>query len=295
MTVANKFTYDPYKHMWESSKIQITIEPKAFDNGSLRRAHRMKIDSEDKYVAKFPISGGRHKTSNCTDDVVTQAIASRWADKYNKENVPSTIKFIEAFIVTYEENGKVKSCCCEEYMSGDFKKFNNNDDYHDNNRCTPDAFSHYTWEKSKHTILVCDIQGVGNLWTDPQILTINGNDFSLGNTGRTGIRRFLSTHICNPICKSLNLPATSRRATSPIAQKSTVLQKPHVVWGMRIYKKDGKFYLSDIKENSLAHERGLRDGHVIELVNDVAITSDYSMGDIKKLFINKDLRVQCSF
>jgi hypothetical protein len=30
------------------------------------------------------------------------------------------------------------------------------------------AFSHFTWEASGRTLMVCDIQGVGDLWTDPQ-------------------------------------------------------------------------------------------------------------------------------
>ena len=42
-------------------------------------------------------------------------------------------------------------------------------------RQTPQAFSHFTFEKSGHELIVVDIQGVGDLYTDPQIHTANGN------------------------------------------------------------------------------------------------------------------------
>jgi len=33
------------------------------------------------------------------------------------------------------------------------------------------AFSHFSWVHSKGRELVCDIQGVGLIWTDPQVRT----------------------------------------------------------------------------------------------------------------------------
>jgi len=38
-------------------------------------------------------------------------------------------------------------------------------------RNTPHAFSHWTWEHSRGRDIVVDIQGVGDLYTDPQIHT----------------------------------------------------------------------------------------------------------------------------
>ena len=46
-------------------------------------------------------------------------------------------------------------------------------------RQTPQAFSHFTFEKSGHELIVVDIQGVGDLYTDPQIHTANGDYTSL--------------------------------------------------------------------------------------------------------------------
>lgn len=50
-------------------------------------------------------------------------------------------------------------------------------------RHTPQAFSHFTFERSGHELIVVDIQGVGDLYTDPQIHTMDGmciNNIILG-------------------------------------------------------------------------------------------------------------------
>ena len=73
--------------------------------------------------------------------------------------------------------------------------------YADGCWCYDQAFSHFTWEASTHTILVCDIQGVGDTWTDPQIHSFNGEGYGKGNMGNDGIQKFLESHKCNEICK----------------------------------------------------------------------------------------------
>ena len=58
----------------------------------------------------------------------------------------------------------------EKYIGGEYKKHNNNYGYvAEDDRSTPQVFSHFTYEASGHTLLVCDIQGVGDLYTDPQM------------------------------------------------------------------------------------------------------------------------------
>ena len=36
-------------------------------------------------------------------------------------------------------------------------------------RNTPQAFSHFTYEASEQKILICDVQGVNDIYTDPQV------------------------------------------------------------------------------------------------------------------------------
>ena len=80
----------------------------------------------------------------------------------------------------------------------------------DEQRNTPQAFSHFTYEKSGRTLLVCDIQGVGDLWTDPQIHSIKEDAYGKGNLGQQGIDKFLESHKCNEICRWLKLDASAR-------------------------------------------------------------------------------------
>ncbi|MES1916812.1 MAG: hypothetical protein MHM6MM_008598, partial [Cercozoa sp. M6MM] len=73
-------------------------------------------------------------------------------------------------------------------------------------RATPQAFSHFTFEASGRQLLICDVQGVSDLYTDPQIHSRDGRGFGKGNLGERGFRRFLATHRCNAICRYLRLP-----------------------------------------------------------------------------------------
>ena len=53
--------------------------------------------------------------------------------------------------------------------------------------------------------MVVDIQGVGNRYTDPVVLTPDGRGYGAGNIGRKGMDEFFETHRCNPICLGLGL------------------------------------------------------------------------------------------
>ena len=54
---------------------------------------------------------------------------------------------------------------------GDYVKYNSNSGYINDKtlRRTPQAFSHFTFERSGHQLIVVDVQGVGDLYTDPQV------------------------------------------------------------------------------------------------------------------------------
>lgn len=56
-------------------------------------------------------------------------------------------------------------------------------------------------------MLICDIQGVNDLYTDPTVHTWNGTEFGDNNLGLRGMALFLYSHTCSPLCQKLGLPA----------------------------------------------------------------------------------------
>ena len=68
-------------------------------------------------------------------------------------------------------------------------------------RNTPQAFSHFTYQHSDGQMVVCDIQGVHDMYTDPQIHTLDGKGYGQGNMGKGGIEKWIQSHVCNDICK----------------------------------------------------------------------------------------------
>ncbi|CBH13826.1 myosin heavy chain kinase A, putative [Trypanosoma brucei gambiense DAL972] len=109
----------------------------------------------------------------------------------------------------------------EPKLGGHFTKYNSNygDVYEDDKHCKTDsqkrkrqymlhvaeAFSHFTLVDSVGSMLLCDLQGVNDLLTDPQIHTEDGRGLGLGNMGVEGITKFVVNHKCNEICEGLDL------------------------------------------------------------------------------------------
>ncbi|CCW69885.1 unnamed protein product [Phytomonas sp. Hart1] len=82
---------------------------------------------------------------------------------------------------------------------------------------TAESFSHYTLVESGGSMLVCDIQGVNDLFTDPQIHTEDGKGLGMGNMGQDGIDKWIENHNCNESCQALGLQPLGH-APKPISK-----------------------------------------------------------------------------
>jgi len=83
-----------------------------------------------------------------------------------KANPPKTIEFVHVYIVELVDRPQKPLCAVEPYISGSYRKHNNNFGFvNEDERNTPQAFSHFTYEASNHTVLICDIQGVEDMYT----------------------------------------------------------------------------------------------------------------------------------
>jgi hypothetical protein len=121
-----------------------------------------------------------------------------YAQLFNKCRPPRMVRFLDAFVLELDSIYSHKPSMffgVERHVAGEYRKHNNNHGYVEDGagvvgdvrnqhnrqqqqqhhkRSTPQAFSHFTYEVSCQNMLVVDIQGVGDVYTDPQIHTIDG-------------------------------------------------------------------------------------------------------------------------
>jgi hypothetical protein len=210
---AIRISFNIQNRSWTEEPTNIKVDLTPFANGALRMAYHMldlKFAGADTYVLK--VSADPNEDSQVYyRDVEMQLFAYLFAEKFNVYKPPKQVSFVKAWLVRLPRRGN-QLCAVERFISGPYRKHNNNYGFvNEDERNTPQAFSHFSYEASGHSLLICDIQGVADMYTDPQIHTMAGDDkserpFGKGNLGQRGIDQFLKTHRCNPICRYLKLP-----------------------------------------------------------------------------------------
>jgi len=221
---AIKFEYDLTSKTWQETEVIVKIDPVPFSRGALRLVYHlqdMNLEEQTKkkktegkesqtisYVAKISMDPRDNKNREIYfRDVEMQTVAKYYASKFNEYHPPKKVDFVAAWLLRLESREGTPMCGVERYIDGTYRKHNNNFGYvSEEERNTPQAFSHFTYECSSHKLLVCDIQGVSDMYTDPQVHSADGKGFGKGNMGQAGIDEFLRTHRCNAICRYLKLP-----------------------------------------------------------------------------------------
>jgi len=210
-----KHSFDTITGTWTATSCRVKIDDVPFSRGALRMCYFLKHmeDPENLYVAKIALNPNEDAATYFAD-IEMQMYSKEFAKEFNTYKPPNPVDFVAAWLLELIARAGKPLCAVEMYIPGSYRKHNNNYGYvNENERNTPQAFSHYTFEASKHKILICDIQGVGDLYTDPQIHT-QGDVLigkGKGNMGARGFEKFLSTHQCNAICKFLKLPAINAK------------------------------------------------------------------------------------
>ncbi len=223
---ALKYTYDLKTKSWNSTEVNLKLDTTPFSRGSLRVVYHMQMEvtneelqvpgeAKNQYVAKISMNPEDNKNGQVYfRDVETQTIAKYYAEKFNSYSPPKKVDFIAACVLELINREGNPIVGVEHFIPGPYRKHNSNFGYvSDEERNTPQAFSHFSWEASDHTLLVCDIQGVGDLYTDPQIHHKSGQGYGKGNLGMPGINKFLKNHRCNAICKYLKLPQLNAKVS----------------------------------------------------------------------------------
>ena len=173
-------------------------------------------------------------------EVAAQAVAARCARRFNDacaaRGLATRVSFARACVL--ELDGYPEPLACEPCLPGAFVKHTDNLGHEcgaptlgeglclsccgclEASATLSDialAFSYFTWADSGGALVVCDIQGVGLCFTDPQIHTADGRGFGLGNLGQSGIDRFLKGYRHGPMARRLGLHARKRAVAAPAA------------------------------------------------------------------------------
>lgn len=230
--------YNAIKKEWMSDECRVKMEEKQFANGAMRACFRLKklsnfVHKESwehaaNYVAKCYMDKSVER-ERYFDDVRLQMDAKLWAEIFNRHNPPKKIDMFQMSIVEFVERDGSPLYHLEHFIEGEYIKYNSNSGFVDDSRSTPQAFSHFTFECSNHQLMVVDVQGVGDLYTDPQIHTArNANEYGDANLGCKGFALFFSTHVCNRVCRSLGLTEFD---LAPNQLKKIVMFELGWIWG----------------------------------------------------------------
>lgn len=87
------------------------------------------------------------------------------------------VDVMQVAIVQYRDRPGRPVYCVEQLIEGDYIKYNSNSGFvrgDDLMRNTPQAFSHFTFELTRGNKICVDVQGVGDIYTDPQVRRCGG-------------------------------------------------------------------------------------------------------------------------
>ncbi|CAH8597090.1 unnamed protein product [Schistosoma turkestanicum] len=215
--IAKRYRYNAIKGKWVEDIVRIKIENTPFNRGAMRECFRAKKLSNFSHCSEWS-HASNHVAKRYIDkvdahvyfdDVRLQMDAKLWGEEFSRQpSVPKKVDIAQMCVLEFIDRPEKPLYHLEHFIEGTYRKYNSNSGFVDDlSRNTPQAFSHFTFERSGHRLIVVDIQGVGNLWTDPQIHTFNSKSYGDGNLGIRGMALFFYTHRCNPLCLALALSA----------------------------------------------------------------------------------------
>ena len=171
------------------------------------------------YVAKCylredgTIDTSQEGSNSVLTDIILQYEAAHWAEEFNKTDPPRKIDFIRAYAMEFVDRPGKPMFAVERFISGSdsygvgFLKHNTNSGFVDLelHRKTPQVFSAHSFYASQGQRLVADIQGVGDLYTDPQVLSSDYR-FGDGDLGPRGMALFFKSFRHCDMSDQLGIP-----------------------------------------------------------------------------------------
>jgi pSer/pThr/pTyr-binding forkhead associated (FHA) protein len=259
-----KYVYDFHRREWLKTIGLVTMETKPFDEGAMRLCYRMtdwtRPEGERDCVAKCAKDPEEPQHTYFVD-IEMQSLCQYFSEEFNKKNPPKKVEFVDCHLIECVERPGKSLYAVEPFMKGKYTKHNNNWGFvSPEDRNTPQAFSHFTYTHSSGFFLVCDIQGVGDRYTDPQVHSKDQKGFGRGNMGLQGINRFFATHECNLVCVHLGIDTNRRKkvvdvGTKPPPNWGANRQRPGPGAGSSNAMRPGQFSLTDEELESVCLTR----------------------------------------
>lgn len=217
---AQRRDWDVQAQAWRSTLVAVKLEREPFAEGAMRRCHRLLKSTEQPGISAEWAADWRNASAYVAkrykedaeahvyeDDCRMQQEAKAYGARYDALRPPKPVDFLASFLLVMLDRPGLPIFACERMVAGEYVKHNGNDGFVGNTqRLTPNTFSHFTFHASRGELIVVDIQGVGDLYTDPQVHTLDGHGYGAGNLGITGIALFFHAHRCSTLCARLKLP-----------------------------------------------------------------------------------------
>jgi len=208
--------WNPRQQVWVADEdVMVKLDDQPFGAGAMRECFAMKKLSQhttqrDWKRAQNLVAKRYMKPQHpdvYREDVKLQMDAKMLGDEFNLLKPPKKVDFITASFYEVMSGPLQGMFCVESLIEGEYIKHNSNSGFVEDEslRNTPQAFSHWTFQYTKGEKLVVDIQGVSDLYTDPQIHSMDGTGYGTGNLGARGMALFFRGHECNALCQHLNL------------------------------------------------------------------------------------------
>ncbi|CAI5747538.1 unnamed protein product [Peronospora destructor] len=230
---ADKLSFEVDTLEWHSTPVKIKLDLVPFATGQLRNAYYLQELGADEspsslLVAKLSLCPA--EPSTYLSDVEMQAVCAHYAALYNEHEPPLKVCYARSWLLKLRDRERgALVCSVEEFLSGAYVKYSNNSGYvgretsttEERERNTPQAFSHFSFVASDFRLMIVDIQGVADSYTDPQIHSADGRGFGVGNLGTFGMEKFLESHRCNELLRVMRclLELTIKKSTNRITEE----------------------------------------------------------------------------
>jgi elongation factor 2 kinase len=215
----------------------VKVQKDPFDEGAMRQCYRLKKLSQlpsdatnhhyhnidwntaPNYVAKSykTPDGSVNVTPEgkqaAFDDIKLQYEAAHHADAFNLTNPPKKIHIIRAYAIEFVDREHSPVMTVERFIDGSdeygvgYIKHNTNSGFVDldEHRLTPQTFSAHSFYASKGERMVVDVQGVGDLYTDPQVHS-RDTRFGDADLGIRGFALFFHSYKHTGLTSALGIP-----------------------------------------------------------------------------------------